>query len=290
MQNTEKKITPKLVQLFFNSLPKKKILEYAKNIQTLILSGDDSLISKKNDGTLVTEADTRIEQMIISSFNVSPLRDLCGIGGEENVGNVSKPGQWKLLIDPIDGSSSLIKGKETWGVMVGLLDKNGILQYSWNLISTGEVFRTRMTSVPLAKISLSQTEKPRVDFYDYGSGQDSIFRSALKKTGIQNPELTSCPAAVWAGWELYKNKLSALVWVVGENEKKTYPDYDLVFLAPLVEQGYKVRLGKLESGENGIVVVAPTEEDADMLYRIAFDIVTEKTPAPITEIKNKLII
>ena len=284
------KITKELAQVFFDSLPKKEILEYANNIQERIMSGDETMIRKKNDGTLVTEADTKIEQMIIDCFNKSSLKNLCGIRGEEKVGDVAKSGLWTLLIDPIDGSGSLVKGNLTWGIMVGLLDESNILRYAWNLLSTGDIFATGMENTMPAKISLKRTANPKIDFYDYGSGQEEIFRTALAEMGIQNSELTSCPAAVWAGWKLYQNELSALVWVVGENEKKTYPDYDLIFLATLIEQEYKVRLGKFGSGENGIIVIAPTDEDADMLYKIGLAIVSRKNTSSIKEIKNELII
>jgi fructose-1,6-bisphosphatase len=228
--------------------------------------------------------------MIIDCFNRSPLKNLCGIRGEENVGDVVKKGLWTLLIDPIDGSSSLVKGTDTWGSMVGLIDPKGVLRYSWNLLSTGEIFATGMINASPVKVGLKQIKNPKIDFYDYGSDQDEFFRIALAETGIKNSELTSYPAAIWAGWKLYQNKLSALIWVVGENEKKTYPDYDLIFLATLVEQGYKIRLGKLDSGKNGVVVVAPTDEDANMLYKIGFDIVSKKNTSSIKEIKNELII
>ncbi len=286
----ENKVTKELAQTFFSSLPKEKILECARSVQKRIMSGDKTAIKEKNDHTIVTEADIRIEQMIIDCLNGSPLKDLCGIRGEENVGNIEKKGMWTLLMDPIDGSSSLVKGKETWGVMIGLLDENGILQYSWNLISTGEVFGNAMADGSLVKAKLSQIKKPIIDFYDYSSGQGDFFRSELAKAGVKNSELTSYPAAVWAGWKLFQNELSALVWVMGENEKKIYPDYDLIFLKALTEQGYKLRLGKLASNENGILVVAPTDEDADLLYKAALDIVSKKSRLLITEIKNKLII
>jgi hypothetical protein len=215
---------------------------------------------------------------------------ICGIRGEEQVGDIKKSGRWTILIDPIDGSYAFDQGSEMWGVMVGFLDEQGILKYSWNLLSTGEIFETSTTKLLPARKSLSQTEEPSIDFYDYGSGEKDIFQEKLRPVGLNNCEITSLPAALWAGWKLYKNNLSALVWIMGEHEKKIYPDYDLIFLDILKRQGYKMRLGKLISSENAIVVVAPTDEDADMLYKIAFDIVSRKSNLEITEIKNKLLL
>lgn len=287
LENAEKTITPEMARDFFSTLPKEEILAYAKNIQNMIMSGDETTIQKKNDGTLATEADTAIERMIVDCFNKSKIAKLCGVRGEEGVADLKKENSWMLLVDPIDGSSSLVKGADTWGVMVGLLDEKGILRYSWNAISTGEVFQTNEISQNSKKINemkpLRDQQNVRIDFYDYKSGQEEMFLKQFENVTQNKCELTSCPAAISAGWQLYSGKLSALVWVPGENEKKMYPDYDLVFLAPLVEQGFCVQIGKSENGENAIVIVAPTKEDADALYGIAESIAKIKSEVKISK-------
>ncbi|MBP6884319.1 MAG: hypothetical protein KBC17_00670 [Candidatus Pacebacteria bacterium] len=287
---TKTTITIEMAQTFFDSIPKDEILRYAKNIQKLIQDGDTATVTKKDDGTLVTEADTKIEQMIVDCFNRSALSEFCSVKGEEGVANAIKKDSWTLVIDPIDGSSSLVKGKDTWGVMVGFTDQEGILRYSWNLISTGETFQTSGNSTKEKRMLLKVQKNILVDFYDYKSRQESIFQIELEKLGLKNYELTSCPSAVTAGWKLFTGELSALVWVLGENEKKTYPDYDLLFLAPLMEMGYSIRIGKLNSNENAIIIVAPTNKDADELYVIALEIVTKNVGVKIKEIKNVLAI
>ncbi len=281
-------ITQEMAKSFFDSLPKSEMLAYAKNIQNLILSGDESIVAKKNDGTLVTEADTRLEQMIVDCFKASPLKELCSIKGEEGTANTVKKNTWTLIIDPIDGSSSLVKGTDTWGVMVGFTNPEGILKYSWNLISSGEIFQTGPENISIQKPTLENQKNFRIDFYDYKSGQEGLFKNELEKAGRTGFELTSYPAAVTAGWKLYTGDLSALVWVRGENEKKTFPDYDLLFLAPIQELGYSTRIGKMKTGENVIIVVAPTNEDADSLYSIALSIFTEKTITNLFKLNNSL--
>lgn len=290
LKNTEITITPEMARAFFETLPKEEILTYAKNIQNKIMSGDETTVQKKNDGTLVTEADTAVERMIVDRFNKSNIAKLCAIRGEEGVANTQSEGKWTLVIDPIDGSSSLVKGTDTWGVMVGLLDENGLLKYSWNTISTGETFQTNDNNPTTKKNpemkSLREQKNIRIDFYDYKSGQEALFSKEFEDILKSNFELTSCPSAVSAGWQLYSGELSALVWVPGENEKKTYPDYDILFLAPVAEQGFCVRIGKLENSQNAIIIVAPTEEDAEMLYGIAEKIAAKKSNIKINKIRT----
>lgn len=82
-------------------------------------------------------------------------------------------------------------------------------------------------------------EKLKVDFYNYSDDKDAAFKSALENAYSMPAdayETTSLPAAVEAGYRLFTGDIQALVRVAGEKKKKTYPDYDLAFLKPLIDQ------------------------------------------------------
>jgi fructose-1,6-bisphosphatase/inositol monophosphatase family enzyme len=61
----ENQVSQKLVQDFFDSLPKREILECALATQKQIQEGNLTIIKKKKDNTTFTEADIQIEKMII---------------------------------------------------------------------------------------------------------------------------------------------------------------------------------------------------------------------------------
>jgi len=71
----------------------------------------------KHDRSVVTQADREVEQQI----REEALRLAPGLGllGEE-MAIVPPDGEWTLVIDPIDGTSSYVDGLPTWAVTVAL--------------------------------------------------------------------------------------------------------------------------------------------------------------------------
>ncbi|MFN0124743.1 MAG: inositol monophosphatase family protein [Blastocatellia bacterium] len=79
-------------------------------------------ISLKADGSEVTEADKRAEQVIREMLaRELPEHDILGeeYGVETNAG-----GQWRWLIDPIDGTASFTMGVPLFGTLIALLQNN----------------------------------------------------------------------------------------------------------------------------------------------------------------------
>lgn len=276
----------------FNNIPTKTIIKMAKDIQKRLLN--DQTLAKKIKGEdewgWVTKTDTKIQKMLLSYFASSELAGTYRITAEEEfIQSKNIDSTWQLIIDPLDGTSSFRKQKDTWGVMVGACDLSGILKYSWNLVSIGEVFSTQTgDNSPVKQKSLfekaSKGEKAAVDVYDYGSGAVEKFGVLFEKEfniSKNQYELTSYPAAIWAGWQLYQSNLDALLWLPSNQGKKWYPDYDLIFLDALQKQGYEILLGKIEK-YNALVVIAPTKEDVEKLYQIGTSLIPK-------QIKTKLI-
>src|SRR5467141_4484278 len=81
---------------------------------------------RKRDGTVVTQADKRIEQMAIARVKSSGLpMDLVG---EETSAEVPKSpainGRARMIIDPIDGTEEFTRGIPTFGTLMGI-ESNG---------------------------------------------------------------------------------------------------------------------------------------------------------------------
>ena len=211
-------------------------------------------------------------------FGKSELAGTYSIKAEEKTsvyGNSS--GQYQLIIDPLDGTSPFIKQQETWGTMIGLCDRTGILKYSWNMVANGNIYKTSDNPKKLKSFQekLRLKEKIIIDVYDYKSGASDKFGSVFEKlSGVKTEQYsqTSYPAAVWTGWELFTGNLDGLLWVSSDKGKKFYPDYDLVFLGALSSIGFKIRLGKVDNN-NAIIAIAPTDEDADLLYTAGLNLI-----------------
>ncbi len=234
----------------FNALPAKQLLTVAKEIQQRIQT-DASLVTLKDKKEYVTKADYALQQIILDYFAQSELAGTYRICSEETLNQdqqvqVTNP-TWELILDPLDGTTAFCQQQETWGVMVGARDLQGQIVYSWNLVSTGDVYSTSSAATqPIASIN---TKLERIDVYDYGVNKTEFFS-----------QQTSYPAAVWTGWQLYQGKLDGLLWLSSSAGKQHYPDYDLIFLGALQAQGWKIDLQK----QQGVVVrvaVAKTNEN-----------------------------
>jgi len=283
-----------LIVKIFETIPFQKILAIARNIQSK-LEIDENLKQEKSSGELVTLADTKIQALVLQYFLNSPLVGTYLVKAEEAVERKEVIGtkSWQLLVDPLDGTSSFCKGKETWGVMIGACDKKGILQYSWNLVSTGDIYKTsdkRPLSLQSFKNKIANGQSLKVDVYDYGSSAAEKFKEIFEDSfniSSGQYEQTSYPAAAWTGWQLNMGKLDALLWLSSDKGKRWYPDYDLIFLGALERKGYKIRLGKIER-KNSIVVIAPSDEDADKLYKVGLKLITEEQRKNIILVDNPL--
>lgn len=243
----------------FNALPAQQMLAMARDIQSRLIT-DASLVLLKDKKDYVTKADYDIQRLVLDYFAQSPLAGTYRINSEEVIADdqqvqIVEP-TWQLLIDPLDGTTAFCEQQDIWGVMVGGCDLSGKLMYSWNLVSTGEIYTT--DSAQQNMIDSTNTILERVDVYDYGV-KDSQQRFAQQ---------TSYPAAVWTGWKLYTGELDGLVWLPSTAGKKTYPEYDLIFLGALEKQGWQVHWG-VTNGKIHTVAVARNKKNLQTLINIS---------------------
>ncbi|MBI2416116.1 MAG: hypothetical protein HYV33_05675 [Candidatus Kerfeldbacteria bacterium] len=264
------------------NLPRRSLLILAQAIQHRLLT-DASLVSIKEKKQYVTQADYDIQQAILDYFQQSPLQKSYYVKAEEAftnpVATVGTP-TWQLLIDPLDGTTAFCEQQTTWGVMVGAGAVTGELLYSWNLVSTGEVYSTTTAKlnqlVPQSFAAKIQREQAiTIDVYDYGASAGDRFGAQFTAmSGIERHQFkqTAYPAAVWAGWKLYQGALDGLVWLPSNQGKGVYPDYDLIFLGALAAQGWCIQLGKIKDTV-AMVTIAATPGDAALLYEVGRNLV-----------------
>lgn len=268
----------------FNDIPVSEVLAIANDIKSKIQT-DPSLIEMKDKKEFVTKADFQIQRLLLTYLRNSSLKGTYKIKAEEELSEEEKQDNegeksWQVIIDPLDGTSAFCKDKETWGVMVGACDMNGNLLYSWNLVSTGEVYSsgTEQQTFPSFSEMITSGKTLAIDVYDYGAGASEKFPAIFENIStIQTGQYTqtSYPAAIWAGWELSTQKLNGMLWLPSNEGKKWYPDYDLIFMGALIAKGLKIRLGKIK-GNNAMIVIAPTEEDVDMLWNTGLGMISEE--------------
>jgi fructose-1,6-bisphosphatase/inositol monophosphatase family enzyme len=273
-------VLPPSLQNFFKSLTTnaedicKKIIE----IQGKIVKWEEE-VKVKPDGTKETSADKVIEEYMYELFKKCNCPE-AGISffGEERDYENPENSSYTVIVDPVDGTSAMAKGKDGWGTMISVCDASGKVIYARNMIRqnnelTGHVL-FQSWSIPVAKKEIaavcSAGEKLKIDFYNYSNDKDAAFKSALENVyslSADTCEITSFPAAIEAGYRLFTGDIQALVRVAGAKKKKTYPDYDLAFLKTLVDQWYHVAIGK-SGEENAMIIVAPTKDDVQKLLEI----------------------
>lgn len=267
----------------FSLIPKDKILVIANDIKSRLVS-DKTLVGMKDKQEYVTKADIEIQKFLLDYFANSQLAGTYKIKAEEEltetqkVTNAKENKSWQLIIDPLDGTSAFCKGAATWGIMVGACDNEGKLFYSWNLVSTGEIFQTGLSIGSKVLGNFTSKVKIKIDVYDYGAGASEKFGKIFeKKSGFifGQYEQTSYPAAVWAGWQLYQEKLDGLLWLPSNEGKKNYPDYDLIFLGALNRKGYRIRLGKVGDSVE-MAAVAPSASDLEVLWQTGLELITKE--------------
>lgn len=297
MKNKYLKIPLKQIKNVFERINSKSIISTAKRIQKQLIT-NKSLIKNNDDiYKIVTQADIEIQKILLNYFDTSSLKDTYEVIAEETIlnKNNNKNVTWKLIVDPLDGTNSFRNQKNTWGVMIGACDMNGILKYSYNIVSTGEIYKTENNKKLTLKSfkQLTKTgKKILVDIYDYSSGASARFDSVFEQQfsiGPSQYDKTSYPAAIWAGWQLYDQKLNGLLWLPSNQGKKWYPDYDLIFLGALRERGYEILIGKIENN-NALIAIAPTKEDVEKLYQIGTNLIPKRLKKEIIKTADLSII
>lgn len=285
------------IEEVFAGIPKQKILNIADSVLAEIrgLAGSNAdLVWEKQAGECVTKADLQIQQCLLEYFSTSVLAGQYMVKAEEALTKAEKSplpaeGAWQLIIDPLDGTDSFSQEKETWGTMIGLCDRKGRLCYSWNMISSGEVYSSSSAcsnSVETNWTSGLKTQNELViEVFDYGAGAIERFPSAFKLAGHKRllPErirTKSFPCSIWAGWEMYNRRLDGMLWLPSERGKKIYPDYDLVFVGALRQQGWQVALGKSEQRVE-LLAIAPSREDLETLWQTGMSIIGAEKAAQI---------
>ena len=78
--------------------------------------------SFKNDGSVLTEADTAISRKLIGTIRTL-FPDAAVISEEDSVDNPADP-EWVFVLDPIDGTDVYSQGLPTFAVSLGILDRD----------------------------------------------------------------------------------------------------------------------------------------------------------------------
>lgn len=256
----------------FQTISTTDLLKIAHQVQQRLRSGQLSVQQKVGD-ELVTDADQLIQQYIVRHFEACLEGVPFSILAEEELvrDKVLSP-EGILVIDPLDGTSSFVRGEPTWGLMVGWVSSVGALEISWNLLSSGQIY-TSLNASSLTQPKFTGT-RCLIDLWDYDSGAREQFSEILSSvndttTVLTNVSTTACPAAVWAGWKLLVGELDGLLWLPGTRGKRSYPEYDLIMLGSLVAAGWRVCMGRAKDGTVQVVVVASTAQLGQLLLEVA---------------------
>ncbi len=91
--------------------------------RTLAWFRDPSLaVEEKADGTLVTRADTEAEAAAREVLGSSTLLGEVEVLGEEG-GLIETDGEYRWVIDPLDGTLSFVRGIPLFGTLIALVEK-----------------------------------------------------------------------------------------------------------------------------------------------------------------------
>lgn len=76
-------------------------------------------VHRKDDTSLVTEADTRVHDFLLDVLKVSGIPVL----SEEDVTHIAPPyPEHMWIIDPLDGTNGFVRGTDDFAVMIGLIE------------------------------------------------------------------------------------------------------------------------------------------------------------------------
>jgi histidinol-phosphatase len=99
-----------------------EIADEADGIAMSYFRGGALGAERKRDGTVVTQADKRVEQMAIDRVEASGLP--IDVVGEETSSDIPKGpatnGRARMIIDPIDGTEEFTRGIPTFGTLIGI--------------------------------------------------------------------------------------------------------------------------------------------------------------------------
>ena len=270
-----------LITAVFDQVPVREILAIARELQSTVLS-DSRAVTRKESSEIVTKADLEIQRTLLKYFAESALAGMYQIKAEEETDNVaeSESAYLQLLIDPLDGTNPFVRGEPFWGTMVGVCDSSGVLRYSWNLLSDGSIYRSSASQeMPPASWESVSNRELTIDLFDYGAGLALQARELLGRSC----QATSIPSAVWTGWKLLSGELDGLLWLPSKLGKRSYPDYDLVFLGALAARGFKVALGYSDSTTQAVsmVAVAPCEAGLERLWNTGVTLIRNSEYATV---------
>jgi len=83
----------------------------------------DLVVETKPDLTPVSDADTRVEEVIRSSLGRARSRD--AVVGEELGSTGHGPRRW--VVDPIDGTKNFVRGVPVWATLIALMDGDEVV-------------------------------------------------------------------------------------------------------------------------------------------------------------------
>lgn len=105
------------------------IVEEADAIAMSYFRGGQLGTERKRDGSVVTQADKRVEQMAIAQVKESGL-PIDVVGEETSTEIPTQPantGRARMIIDPIDGTEEFTRGIPTFGTLVGIEENSEIV-------------------------------------------------------------------------------------------------------------------------------------------------------------------
>lgn len=278
----------------FDQIPAGEILSIGREVQSRIKL-DSTLVRTKADSDIVTDADLRIEKLLLEYFDSSELSGSYAVICEESAGAYPPAGRdrpfW-LVIDPLDGTAEFAGGGNSWGTMIGVCSSDGRILYSWNLLSNGVIYVTSSDDTvkpPVRWNKVAEKRGLRFDVYDYQGRARNQFGESFEcyigkdTSPITVTECSSSPSAVWAGWQLINREIDGLVWLPGTQGKKNYPCYDLTFLGAVASHGWHVALG-VQGNNVSMVCVAPDHDSLEVLWATGQNLVREcELFAPLRE-------
>ena len=114
--------------------------------------------SLKDNNTFVTEGDINIQAFLVDYLQKTYPED--GIIAEEsNVSRLPAFGNRIWVIDPIDGTSSFVRGFPTWGIAIGLIEGEHPVSGHFYMPITGDFFRTSSSGEVLKNDQVMHTRE-----------------------------------------------------------------------------------------------------------------------------------
>ncbi|MDR1386850.1 MAG: histidinol phosphatase [Propionibacteriaceae bacterium] len=98
------------------------LADKADSITTSRFRAQNLRVSAKPDLTVVSDADTTVEQAIRQTLSSARPRD--AVHGEEMADSGWGPRRW--IIDPIDGTANFVRGVPVWASLIALMDEGEV--------------------------------------------------------------------------------------------------------------------------------------------------------------------